>query len=76
MAECKNCTHAVWELTDKGNVRRKLAGRCYAELPAKPVMLYDSLPRALTPTPPNRRPAVWFDWTGRCDLFTKKEVKP
>jgi hypothetical protein len=40
---CKNCHYAEWRLTDKGNIKRSIAGRCKYKI--IPPVLPDSIGR-------------------------------
>jgi len=68
--KCKDCSHATWERTPTGRIKAKHVGRCNAVLPPTPVTLYS---RAAEPPKFNakwdRRPAIWLDYEGRCDLY-------
>jgi hypothetical protein len=68
--QCKDCAHAEWVRTPKGNVQTNTPGRCLAT-PPPPVLWLARFSRDAISPP--RKPAIWPDYQGPCDLFTKGE---
>lgn len=62
---CKNCKHAHWKLTEKGNPKRKEYGQCDVEITA-PTLPYSYSRVVFTKNP------IWFDRGDGCPFFEPK----
>lgn len=65
---CRDCAWARWELTDKGNIRRTIAGRCAVPWTMPPV------PACFTVRV--EKSYIWPGQGERCPAFTKRTGAP
>lgn len=68
---CKTCKFAQFQLTDKGNIKRKVSGKCNYEI------AIPKLPSAVTKSALNNnvfhKSAIWPDEGTECPTYEKKE---
>jgi len=63
---CGNCRWASWEMTEKGNPRKSIAGKCTYPIPDLPPMPY----AVIVETP--RKRLVWANKGADCPTFSEK----
>lgn len=64
MPTCKVCSHAQWELTAAGQIKRKVAGKCAAPI----TISAPSCAKVLA-----SKTAIWPDGGLDCRLFQAKD---
>ena len=59
---CKNCVYGIFQLTEKGNIKRSKHGTCVYKIP------FRSLPACVT-TSEYSFAAIWIDMGTKCPCF-------
>lgn len=66
--KCKDCKHADWTRNPSGSIKKKVPGRCRAEV-VVPTLLCVYQPTHV------HKCAIWPEYEGQCDLHEPAETE-